>query len=97
MLSPTICVTSISTYDTGAVIATHCDKCRETVFMYSPYATQPKDGDYFLVNGICENVVHCFPTPWHEPPVPLTNAAVSPGSNITREWMSVQDLLSQMR
>lgn len=45
-----IYVTSITQpADYGWPIACHCDICKTTTFIYSPYAIKPEKGDYWLI------------------------------------------------
>jgi hypothetical protein len=49
-----IVVTSIvPPADYGWPIACHCDICKTTTIIYSPYAAKPTDGDYWLMQHTC--------------------------------------------
>lgn len=53
-----IFITSIAHPEHGWPVAYYCSICRETVFLLSPWAEKPKDGDYWLINNICANEEH---------------------------------------
>lgn len=79
-MNPNIHVDRVIGPDTGAMIATYCEYCRTTEFRWSPYATKPKDGDFFLLNGICGNIAHGLKINYVPPP--RFGAAILPGSDI---------------
>ncbi len=45
-------VTALAPPEQGWPVACHCSICKETVFLLSPWATKPKDGDYWKME-IC--------------------------------------------
>ena len=54
MTATGIFVTSITPpADYGWPIACHCDICKTTTFVYSPYAIKPEKGDYWLMQKTC--------------------------------------------
>ncbi len=53
-------VTSIVPPELGWPVAYHCPLCRTTTFVLSPWATKPKDGDYWRMNEMCSDEVNGF-------------------------------------
>ena len=63
-------ITSIIPPDHGWPIVSHCDICKKTVILLSPYAVKPSDGDYFRLNGTCldeeKHIKHnMYPQKWY--------------------------------
>jgi len=46
-------ITSIVPPEQGWPIVAHCDLCKKTVIVLSPWAIKPSDGDYWKMNGTC--------------------------------------------
>ena len=46
-LFPSIHITSIVPPESGWPIVAHCDLCKKTVIVLSPWAIKPEDGDYW--------------------------------------------------
>src|SRR5271157_4313805 len=46
-------ITSIVPPESGWPIVAHCDLCKKTVIVLSPWAIKPEDGDYWKMNGTC--------------------------------------------
>jgi hypothetical protein len=47
LFGPTINITSIVPPESGWPIVAHCDLCKKTVIVLSPWAIKPEDGDYW--------------------------------------------------
>ena len=52
-IHPGVNITSIVPPEQGWPIVAHCDLCKKTVIVLSPYAVKPEKGDYFLLKGTC--------------------------------------------
>jgi hypothetical protein len=53
LFGPAINITSIVPPESGWPIVAHCELCRKTVIVLSPWAVKPEDGDYWKMNGTC--------------------------------------------
>ena len=67
-------VTSISPPEYGWPVAFYCPRCKETVFLWSPWAIKPKDGDYWKMNEMCvseeyghKHNLEMIKTEWYRP------------------------------
>jgi len=66
-------VTAITPPAQGWPMAAHCSLCHKTVIVLSPYLEKPKDGDYYLMKGIClDEELHVQHSIWpqHDYPWP---------------------------
>jgi len=76
-----IVVTSIVPPEQGWPIAAHCDLCKKTVIVLSPWAIKPEDGDYWKMEGTCldedEHIKHnMYPQKWYPWKTPPNDEAV---------------------
>jgi len=65
-----IVVTSIVPPEQGWPIVAHCDLCKKTVIVLSPWAIKPEKGDYWKMEGTCldedEHIKHnMYPQKWY--------------------------------
>jgi hypothetical protein len=65
-------VTSITPPESGWPIVAHCNLCRKTVILLSPWAVKPEKGDYWKLEGTCldeeDHIKHnMYPQTWAYP------------------------------
>ena len=53
LFGPRINITSIVPPEQGWPIVAHCDLCKKTVIVLSPWAIKPEDGDYWKMHHTC--------------------------------------------
>ena len=53
-----ILLTHLRQPETGAILIFQCKQCRCATFMYSEHAVKPEDGDAWLINDVCPNMLH---------------------------------------
>jgi hypothetical protein len=63
-------ITSIVSPESGWPIVAHCDLCRKTVIVLSPWAIKPEKGDYWKMHHTCLdedlNIKHnMYPQRWY--------------------------------
>ena len=78
LFGPAINITSIVPPEQGWPIVAHCDLCKKTEIVLSPYAIKPEDGDYWKMNGTClDEDLHIkhnmYPQKWY----PWPNGTIS--------------------
>jgi hypothetical protein len=76
-IHPGIHVTSIVPPEQGWPIVAHCDMCKKTVIVLSPWAIKPEKGDYWKMEGTCldeeKHIRHnMYPEKFAPYPWPLT-------------------------
>ena len=52
-IHPGVNITSIVPPEQGWPIVAHCDLCKKTVIVLSPWAIKPEDGDYWKMHHTC--------------------------------------------
>ena len=77
LFGPRINITSIVPPEQGWPIVAHCDLCKKTVIVLSPWAIKPEKGDYWKMEGTCldeENHIrhNMYPEKFAPYPWPLT-------------------------
>ena len=70
LFGPRINITSIVPPEQGWPIVAHCDLCKKTVIVLSPWAIKPEKGDYWKMEGTCldeeEHIKHnMYPQKWY--------------------------------
>jgi hypothetical protein len=78
-LFPGVHITSIIPPEQGWPIVAHCDLCRKTEIVLSPWAMKPEKGDYWKMDGTCLDeekhirhnmyTVKFAPYPWSLTPI----------------------------
>jgi hypothetical protein len=53
LFSSGVHITSIVPPESGWPIVAHCDLCKKTVVVLSPWAVKPENDDYWKMNGTC--------------------------------------------
>ena len=53
LFGPAINITSIVPPESGWPIVAHCDMCKKTVIVLSPWAIKPEKGDYWKMHHTC--------------------------------------------
>ena len=72
IFDPGIHITSFVPTESGWPIVAHCDLCKKTVIVLSPWAIKPEKGDYWKLEGTCldeeEHIKHNLPIwyPWRK-------------------------------
>lgn len=76
-IHPGVNITSIVPPEQGWPIVAHCDMCKKTVIVLSPWAIKPEKGDYWKMEGTCldeeKHIRHnMYPEKFAPYPWPLT-------------------------
>lgn len=70
-----VIITKIVPPEYGWPIVAHCNICKHTVIVFSPWAAKPECGDYWQMDGVCLDEELCMkhnlypqrePLPWPE-------------------------------